>query len=797
MISSNKYALVALTGPLKKSFIYRVPSTIGHLTPGQRVLVPFGRSRKVGFYLGEGQPGEGYEIKNIARVLDDFSYFPDELFKFCVWMAEYYFANPADCLSAVLPSVMRSSHTASLIWNTDSTEFLLPQFKIRVRKDKKLSRATINQIKQHSAHLLKEFIKKAVIREEWVLDKLEGKKRIAGFKADRIEAWPEFFKKKKISPEYFDSVKSRAELIISGWTDYYLKAAVRDGFLTPVYDENPERILEFVKPRDDVANIKLMPGQENISREIISKLHDGFKTFLIHGITGSGKTIVYCHIAREVLKDNKTVLVLTPEISLSGAILAYFRGFFGSQVTVIHSAMTERERFESWQGISNGTYKVVVGPRSALFAPLINPGLIIVDEEHDGSYKQDEPSPRFHGRDAAIMRAKINNIPIVLGSASPSMESYHHAREGRYQLLELTERPGGATLPLVKIIDMRRERLKGDLPFLSFSMKKEIETRLERQQQVILFLNRRGYSPQIKCSDCGHMPACPSCKVSLTYHRAGNKLSCHYCGFVKYNYPVCEKCGGNDFYYPGVGTQKVEENIPRLFPFARAVRFDSDTASGRKNSYRILTEFAERKYDLLLGTQMVTKGLDLPGVTLVGVLSADLGLDMPDFRATEKTFARLLQVAGRSGRSGLKGQVLIQTFYADSDLIDDAARQDYISFYEREIESRREAVFPPFGRLVNFVFTGSDDARLAGESLKFKDRLLARVKEAGLRVTPMGPAPCPIHYLRKNYRRHMFVKTRQIQKFTRLLTTWEGENPRFGLPSAVKITVDIDPDDMM
>ncbi|MFZ5980804.1 MAG: replication restart helicase PriA [Candidatus Zixiibacteriota bacterium] len=797
MVNPEQYARVALAGPLKKTFTYRVPAEIGPLVPGQRVLVPFGRSRKVGFYLGAGQPGGAFEIKNIVRAFDDTSFFSDELFRFCIWMAEYYFANPADCLAAVLPSVMRSSHGATLIWNIETTDMLPGHLKSTVRKGKKLSQATIARIKQSHSQLLRKLIEENIVREEWLTDKLENQKKIIGFRADKTDNWQEFFKKKKFNPEYFDGTRSRAELVSFGWSYHYLRAAVREGLLAPVYDDRVDEILEFVKPRDDVAAIKLTAEQERVSREIIGHLRDGFQTFLIHGITGSGKTIVYCHIAREVLQDNKTVLVLTPEISLSGAILAYFRGFFGSEVTVIHSAMTERERFESWQGIKNGVYRVVVGPRSALFAPLVNPGLIIVDEEHDGSYKQDEPAPRFHGRDAAIMRAKIHNIPIILGSASPSLEAYHHAREGHYRLLELTERPGGATLPVVRVIDMRRERLKGDLPYLSFSLKKEIENRLELGQQVILFLNRRGYSPQLKCAECGHMPACPSCQVSLTYHRAGNKLSCHYCGYVRYEYSVCEKCGGNDFYYPGVGTQKVEENIPRLFPKARVVRFDSDTASGRRNSYRILADFANRKYDLLLGTQMVTKGLDLPGVTLVGVLSADLGLDMPDFRATEKTFARLLQVAGRSGRSELRGQVLIQTYYAESDLIDDAARQDYISFYEREIESRREAVFPPFVRLVNFIFSGADDVRLTAEALQFRDRLLERVRKTGLKITPMGPAPCPIQYLRKNYRRHMFVKTCQIQKFTRLLTAWEEETPRFGLSSTVKVTVDVDPDDMM
>ncbi|MBN1211909.1 MAG: primosomal protein N', partial [candidate division Zixibacteria bacterium] len=787
----------AVAGPLRKSFTYEIPGSVVNLTPGQRVLVPFGRSRKVGFYLGKTQPRKGMEIKKIIRILDEVSYFSEELFRFCVWMADYYFANPADCLMAALPSIMKTHHSARLIWNRPVTGFLPPDLERLVKVGKTLSAVSIARINKMRGQVLRRLIKEEIIRQEWVINDLEAKKQIKGFRAEKPESWPEFFAKSRISYNYFDGVKTRTELIADGWTDHYIKKAVREGFLGAVYSEHESRVLDFVKPRSNVAELILTDQQAEVSGEIIKRLKGGFNAILLHGITGSGKTIVYCHAAREVLKENKTVLVLTPEIALSGAILAYFRGFFGSKVTVIHSAMTERERFDSWQGILSGRYRIVVGPRSALFAPLFEPGLIIVDEEHDGSYKQDDPAPRFNGRDAAIMRAKINNIPVVLGSASPSLESYYHARNGRHRLLELTERPGEATLPLIRVVDMRTERLKGDLPYLSYPLKKEIDKRIEKGEQVILFLNRRGYSPQLKCSECGHLPACPSCRVSLTYHRVGHKLSCHYCGFVRLNYNTCEKCGGRDFYYLGAGTQKVEENIPRLFEKGTVVRFDSDTASGRRNSYRILTEFAERKYNLLLGTQMVTKGLDLPGVTLVGVLSADLGLDFPDFRASEKTFARLLQVAGRSGRRERRGQVLIQTYYAESEIIDDAARQDYKSFYEREIVSRENGLFPPFVRLINFIFSGTDDNLLVRTAATFREELVKKAEAAGVKIMPLGPAPCPRHYLRKNYRRHMFIKTRQVQKMTRLLTRWEDEKARFGLPSAVKLVVDVDPDDMM
>jgi primosomal protein N' (replication factor Y) len=489
--------------------------------------------------------------------------------------------------------------------------------------------------------------------------------------------------------------------------------------------------------------------------------------------------------------------VLTPEIALAGSTLSYFRGFFGDLVTVIHSAMTERERLESWRGIRSGRFKIVIGPRSALFAPVPDLGLIVVDEEHDPSYKQDNPSPRFQGRDAAIMRARIARIPIVLGTASPSFESYHNAQTGRYQLLHLTKRPRGATLPTVRLVDMRTERLKGDLPFFSFALKQQMEKRFDRDEQVILYLNRRGHSPQIKCAGCGYVPRCPHCQVNMTFHKVGHKLSCHYCGHVEATPKRCPQCGSDKLLFLGAGTQKIEESIPRLLASARVVRLDSDSASGRKRAYQILSGFASGESNLLLGTQMVTKGLDFPGVTLVGVLSADFSMDLPDFRASEKTFARLLQVAGRSGRVA-PGEVLIQTYYPESELIDDAARQDYESFYKREIESRRALSYPPFSRLVNFRLSCKDENKLQETALEFRERLLGRIKSAGLKQSaPLGPAPCPLYRLRGNYRRHLFVKTRQVIKFVRMLRQWELSEPRFKLPSTIKLAVDVDPDDMM
>jgi len=796
-VAMTRYVSVAVPGPLKKTFTYFLPASIPSLSPGQRLLVPFGRTRMVGFFLGPAQPVAGVKIKPIIRAIDTHSYFSRELFEFCIWMADYYFANPADCLIAALPSVFKKNRPARLRW-TDGNHPPLPETIAPLSKPgKTVSAATAEKISSHKHGLMKELVEQGFIDEEWPDESDLERRSVAGYRAAGPDAWTDYFSNRKFQPQPHDGVRTRAQLKASGWSDHYIRGAVGHSVLIPVHQEDPTRLLDFILPRENLGLIQLNEEQQAAFDRVRAALDTGFKSFLLHGITGSGKTIVYCHLCREVLDAGRTALVLTPEIALTSTTLAYFRGFFGDTVTVIHSAMTDKERLESWRGIRQGRYKIVLGPRSAVFAPLKDPGLIIVDEEHDSSYKQDDPAPRFHGRDSAVMRARINEIPILLGSASPSMESYHNAVTGRYELLELTRRPGNATLPIVRIVDMRKDRIRGDLPYVSWQMKKEVESRLALDQQVILYLNRRGHSPQLKCADCGHVATCPNCSVRLTYHRVGRKISCHYCGYLLTGYDTCAKCGGTDLLYLGVGTQKVEENIPRLFNGATATRLDSDSAAGRQKAYQILADFSQHKSNLLLGTQMVTKGLDLPDVTLVGVLSADMSLDLPDFRASEKTFARLLQVAGRSGRAEVPGEVLIQTFYPESDVIHDAARQDYRAFYEREIESRKSLAYPPFTRIINFILATTDEKKLEEAALCFAGQVREKAADSSLSIQLLGPAPCPLYYLRGKYRRHLLVKTRQAIKIVRMLVGWEASSANLGLPSSVRLIVDVDADDMM
>jgi primosomal protein N' (replication factor Y) (superfamily II helicase) len=796
----SRFAEIAVLGPMRQTFTYTVPDQWPDLAPGQRVLVPFGRTRKLGFVLGPGQPPAGVTLKHVSEVIDPRACLSPELLSFCRWMADYYFCNPAAVLTAALPPRLKLRRGPQLLWNRQEPSALPDSMTHLVTPGRPVSRAAIVKLNKLDQSLLGRLLASGEIVEHWPTESTPGfSSRLVGYRLTRPEIWPEFFKRRRLQPGPFDGVKPRAHLHAAGWTDHLLRHALKSGLLEAVQDEQPPAILDFIDARSDVTNIVPNAEQAAVINDIGSTLGEGFNVHLIHGVTGSGKTLIYCHLAREVLRRGHTVLVLTPEIALTGAILAYFRGFFGDQVTVIHSAMHDQERMAGWLGTRQGRFRVVVGPRSAVFAPLKDIGLIIVDEEHDSSYKQHDPAPRFQGRDAAIMRAKMANVPVVLGSASPSVESYYHATRGRYRLHRLTSRPQGATLPTVRLIDMRppAERLGGRHWFLSYALKRAVEERLSRGEQVILFLNRRGYAPQLKCLQCGRVPECPNCRVKLTYHKSPGKLSCHYCGYVVYRYDRCSHCDSIDLIAVGAGTQRVEETIPTLFEHARAMRLDSDSAAGRARAWTILNDFAQHKGNLLLGTQMVTKGLDLPDVTLVGVLCADMSLDIPDFRASEKAFSRLLQVAGRSGRAAKPGEVFIQTFYPDHPVIADAAAGDYDSFFAREIEARQPLSYPPFSRLIRIVFSSPRKDAVENAANRFAEGLRRQCLSARLRAELMGPAECPMRYLKGQHRRQLIIRTRHSVSVVNLLSQWEHRESRFGLPSSVKVVVDVDPHDMM
>jgi primosomal protein N' (replication factor Y) len=798
MHKAQRYAKVAISGAFCRTFSYSVPTAIGELRPGQRVIVPFGRRSQVGYYLGDGAPLSGVTIKSVQRIVDPVSLIPPDLVSLCMWMAEYYVANPADCLALCLPSPIRNRKSSKLKWGA-VVESLPDAVRALARPGKNIPENTLAFLKTRQKLSISELIERGAIIEVWPDFETNRREVVEGYRLVDTDAvsWDAFFRKRKLKAQPFEGTHRRDDLVPLGWTGHLLNAAIKAGLVSPVITDI-DRSLEMIPARGEVRSHTLTDEQLRCVAAISGSLAGGFRTFLLHGITGSGKTLVYCRAAEDAVNTGKSVLFLTPEIALAGTILGYLRGYFGDQIAIMHSAMSERARMRTWEGIRSGKYRIVVGPRSALFAPLPDLGLIIVDEEHDSSYKQDDPSPRFHGRDSAIMRAQMAKVPAVLGSASPSVESYHQAQAGKYTLLELKGRPAGSRLPLVRVVDLREDRLGGDLSFVSYSLKKEVESRLEQNDQVILYLNRRGYASQLKCGLCGHVPNCPSCEIHMTYHKVGGgRLACHYCGLVRRDYTLCEKCGGHQFLFLGAGTQRLEESIARLFERGKPLRFDSDAAAGEFGAQTLLSDFGRGDYNLLLGTQMVTKGLDLPRVSLVGVLSADAGLDLPDFRASEKTFARLLQVAGRSGRGEKAGEVMIQTYDPENPVIALAAAQDYKGFFEREIVMRRDHEFPPFGRLVNIEFSGKREDQVGREISEFRRKLEQRLAAARLKSDILGPAPCPHSFVRGVHRRHLLLKTSRMSALSRMLVEWDSQETRFGVSSAIKVRVDVDPIDLM
>ncbi len=798
MTKSARYVSIAVPGAFCRTFTYSLTEASVGLTVGQRVAVPFGRRTQIGFFVGNAASVPGVTIKPISKVVDPVSLIPDELAQLCLWMAEYYVANPAECLALCLPTPIRNRAASKLQWG-ESVAVFPDAIRAIARPGKFVKPAELAFLRSRLKIPVAELLAGGGLVEVWPESDKRQKKLVAGYRLVSSEEaeWERFFKKRKVKADQFEGTLKKSDLLSLGWTSHLIGAAITAGLIAPVVSDS-DRSLEMIPARAEVRAHALTSEQQRCVDSVSHSLDSGFKTFLLHGITGSGKTLVYCHAAEIAVRQGKSVLFLTPEIALAGTMLGYLRGYFGDQIAIMHSAMSERARMRTWEGIRSGKYRIVVGPRSALFAPLSNLGLIIVDEEHDSSYKQDDPSPRFHGRDSAVMRAQLNKIPIVLGSASPSIESYHQTQNGKYTLLELKERPAGSRLPLVRVIDLREDRLGGDLSFVSYSLKKEVEARLVENDQVILYLNRRGYASQLKCALCGHVPNCPSCEIHMTYHKAGGgRLACHYCGLVKRDYVVCEKCGGHQFLYLGAGTQRLEESIGRMFERGKPLRFDSDAAVGEFGAQTLLSDFSRGDYNLLLGTQMVTKGLDLPRVSLVGVLSADAGMDLPDFRASEKTFARLLQVAGRSGRGEKPGEVMIQTYDPENPVIALAAAQDYRGFFEREIAMRRDHQFPPFSRLLNIEFSGVKEEQVGREITEFRRKLETHVTSKNLAVEILGPAPCPHSFVRGVHRRHLLLKTTKMSALSRLLVEWDAREPRFGVSSAVKVRIDVDPVDMM
>ncbi len=541
------------------------------------------------------------------------------------------------------------------------------------------------------------------------------------------------------------------------------------------------------------ASPELMPQQQIALTQVLQAVQQrALQVLLLHGVTGSGKTEVYLRAISEILADGGGAVMLVPEIALTPQTVERLRGRFGDTVAVLHSHLSAGDRYEQWHRIRKGTARVAVGARSAVFAPVQDLRLIVVDEEHEPSYKQEE-CPRYHARDVAVMRGRFESCAVLLGSATPSLESYYNARHGKYELIEMPHRVDHRQMPRMQIVDMRIEaqRRGGGLSVFSRPLIEAMRTRLERGEQTILFLNRRGYASSLVCPACGFVAECDACSLAMTYHRNQDVLICHWCD-ARCRIPnACPGCSDKAFKYAGIGTQRVESALAKICPKARIVRMDRDTTRARDSYEKILGDFRQGKIDILVGTQMIAKGLDFPNVTLIGVIQADTALHMPDFRGSERTFQLLTQVAGRAGRGEVPGEVIVQTFTPYHEAVQAARRLDYAGFFDREIEFRRELAYPPHSRMSRVIFSGKTETEVASFAQRAGEALQAALST---RATMVGPAPAPMARVRNVYRYHMMVRSSAPAAMNKTLYRVLAD---VKIPRAINVTIDVDAHSVM
>ncbi len=754
---------VALPLPLQRTFTYRVPPSLAaEMTVGSAVQVPFGRRTLTGYAVGPGRPDPGLDpsaLKPVRDVLDPGPLFPGDLLETCRWIADYYLCSWGEVLRAAVPEGIQVR--SRLVACRGPAEAVEEALNGGGAAERRLLEALGEEERADAVTLGR----KARVRSpHHVLRRLEEKGAVV------------------LSEEVRRSGYGAEEELLVPLDDESVTAVGFEGPLTA----DQERVLD--------------PLREALTRK-------EFQAALLYGVTGSGKTAVYEDLAARALEQGRSTLLLVPEIAITPQTVALFRHRFGDQVALLHSRRRPRDRHREWRRVLTGEARVVIGPRSAVLAPLTDLGVVIVDEEHESSYKQAEPSPRYHARDVAVYRARQNGAVCVLGSATPSAESWHNVQAGRYLRLELPERVARRPLPTIRLVDMGAERLppkpKEDDPAprqpveagagLIFSriLEEALAERLARREQSILFLNRRGFSPALTCAVCGQAEECRNCSVTMTYHRAQGQLRCHYCGAVRPPPETCPACGSDRLRYQGVGTQRVENALQLRFPDARVLRMDSDSTRRRGAHAELYRTFAAGEGDILLGTQMVAKGFHFPGVTLVGVVSADAELHLPDFRADERTFQLLTQVAGRAGRGERPGEVVVQTFAPDNPGIARAVAGDFPGFIADELKARKKLSYPPYSRILRVLLKSRDEAA-AATAAQVAVRRLQPVLPGSVRL--LGPAPAALHRVNRWYRDHILLFGKSARTLRRCVEAAGLLEERWG---KVALVLDMDPADVL
>ena len=798
---------VALNIPSDKLFTYEVPLNLEReVEIGKRVFVPFGNRKRTGFIVNIITSCNLQNIKLIAEILDEEPLFGSSDLDFYQWIANYFMYPLGKTLAEIIPTGSEKKDFFWIIPLASEADINLPPAQEKLmeflrRYPQGIALNSITKIsgmknvssiarKLHLAGLLqieKKQSKQLSVQSEKIVALEEGKIPEAKL-TEKQKNVLEFIQTK--GPISLNTLIEQ-----SGISGAVIKRLQVKGLINLTSSE----IIRSASLDSSISRNKntiILNNQQNRAMEEISRYleKNTFTPILLHGVTGSGKTEIYLNAIEKVLKNNGSAIYLVPEIALTPQLISRVAGRFNEQkIAVLHSGIAESVRYDQWRQIKRGKINLVIGTRSALFAPLPNLKLIIVDEEHDASYKQDERLC-YHARDLAVLKAKMSSAVVITGSATPSVRTYFNSQTKKYRHLELSKRVDDRPMPVVEIIDMKAQQEEsGKIPILSNALIEGIKETLAKKEQVLLFLNKRGFDTFLVCADCGYNFRCPNCAVSLKNHAAEGVVKCHYCDYTIKSLPLCPSCKSSRILSYGVGTQKLEKEIEKLFPKARIQRMDSDTTSKKGSQEKILRALEQRKIDILIGTQMITKGHDFPFITLVGVISADTSLNMPDFRAAEKTFQLITQVAGRGGRGDSPGKVIIQTFNPDHYALKHAQNHDYKSFYTEEIDFRQALQYPPFGRIINLRLSSIKKDALIEEAHrlgKFAKKVSAR---HGNIAEIIGPAESPLAKIRGRFRWQMLIKGTDINALHQIARELINTNKN----SHVKIVADVDPESFM
>jgi len=829
---------VALAVPLDMAFTYAIPPGMEPVVGG-RVLVPFRQQRMPGIVveLHDRAPQTktpAVKIKNVIEALDLSPVLDEQLLKLGKWIADYYLAPVGEVFRTMLPlsaefkraityritdQGQMALHLAGLAGSPSRSqrtpEEQLVEFRVL---DYLAEREDAHEARLRSATRVSKALLSGMVRKKWIAREDVSAARDAA-RTIKIavlvsaEAFSEERTGEGETPSRQPARRRRYPAKLNDNQRTLIDALAASGGRVPVdalhgldvpsttlgtlvrrglvelVDEPQGFTASKLRPRRSPFEFEFNAAQKEALATILSGVGSReFTGMLLHGVTGSGKTAIYLAGMREVLEQGRSSILLVPEIGLTPAMAADLIQVFGDEVAILHSGLSDDERAEQWHRIKSGEARAVVGTRSAVFAPVSDLALLIVDEEQDSSYKQEE-TPRYHARDVAVMRAKMAGAVVVLGSATPSLESYYNAKKHKYALLELPDRVEQRPLPEVEILDMRQEfQETGQEQVISRKLAEEIRERLEKKEQVMVLLNRRGYSPVALCRTCGQTLQCKNCAVSMTHHKREHKMECHYCGFIAPVPKKCAQCGSEYVYFVGTGSEKLEELLHGMFPQARIGRLDRDTVRGREDFERALNALNEGELDMLVGTQMIAKGHDVHGVTLVGVVGADTALGLPDFRAAERTFQLLTQVAGRAGRGNSPGKVVLQTYFPDHYAVQFAARHDFAGFYDKELQFRSWMHYPPYSAVANVIVRSEklDEALAWSGEL---GRWFEKTRHEGIRV--LGPAAAPITRLKRDYRYHFILKSPSREKMNTLLRAMLGEAVARKIPRT-QIIVDVD-----